>query len=161
MERRGKHARDQSPKNQCPKVRVFNSQTALSIKNESVRKLIRLVLENKRVMCQEVSVYLVGKKKISSLHSSFFNDPSPTDCITFPMDESFLGEVFVCPQMACEYNPSKPYEEVTLYIIHGLLHLLGYEDEDSMARKKMRKEELRLMTLVRKEKCALECFLPA
>ncbi len=128
----------------------------MPIKISSVRKLVTFVLSTKKATCEEVSVYLVGKRKISSLHNDFFNDPSPTDCITFPIDKEFLGEIFICPKVAQEYSPSKPHIETSLYIIHAILHLLGYDDMQESKRKVMHKEQLRLLKLAIKHRCILE-----
>ncbi len=112
-------------------------------------------LQEKKISTQEVAIYFVGTRKITQLHAEHFNDPTPTDCITFPFDDQLLGEIFVCPKAALDYNPKKPYEETTLYIIHGLLHLLGYDDIDSKKRARMRREEKRLMALAKKHRCII------
>jgi probable rRNA maturation factor len=55
-----------------------------------------------------------------------------------------LGEVFICPAVGIEYVDKQGgnyYNEITLYIVHGLLHLLGYDDMDSKARSRMRSAE--------------------
>jgi probable rRNA maturation factor len=101
----------------------------------------------------------VNKEKISNLHQQFFDDPSPTDCISFPIDTtkarkkefSVLGEIFVCPKVAIEYATAHtidPYLELSLYTVHGLLHLLGYDDLDPKQRKEMRREEKRCLKLL-------------
>jgi len=113
------------------------------------------LLQEKGVATQEVAIYFIGSRKITQLHAEFFNDPTPTDCITFPFGGQLLGEILVCPKAALDYNPQKPYEETTLYIIHGLLHLLGYDDIDSKKRALMRREEKRLMALARKHRCII------
>ena len=110
-------------------------------------------LQEKKVATQEVAIYFVGIRKITQLHAEHFQDPTPTDCITFPLNEQLLGEIFVCPKAAMNYNPKHPYEETTLYIIHGLLHLLGYDDIDRKKRARMRREEKRLMALAKKHRC--------
>ena len=112
-----------------------------------------------------MSIHFVDKKTISDLHRDHFQDPTPTDCISFPMDSpdsqgegyKILGEVFVCPQIAIEYaekNNITPEEEVSLYIIHGLLHLLGYDDQDEISEPIMRGEEKSAMSYL-KQKDAL------
>lgn len=95
--------------------------------------------------CDELSVYFVSEKKICALHKKYFDDPTPTDCITFPIDASYLGDLFISPAAALRYDPEKPYRETTLYLVHGLLHLLGYDDIDPLQRKAMRKMEKRCM----------------
>ncbi len=101
-----------------------------------------------------MQVHFVGKKKIAEIHSDFFNDPSPTDCITFPYkDPEFLGEVFVCPQVAKEYvekHGGDLLSEITLYIVHGFLHLLGYDDQTDEDRQKMRRAEKKWCDLLAK-----------
>ncbi len=122
------------------KVTVFNRQKDLKISSAAVKKLVRALIEKMDVACEEIIVHFVSQKKICALHAQFFNDPSPTDCITFPMDKKLLGEIFVCPKAAIDYG-TEPYLETTLYIVHGLLHLLGYDDIDPKDRQKMRKKE--------------------
>ena len=98
-------------------------------------------------------IYLVGKKTICRLHKEFFDDPTPTDCISFPLSDSpILGEVFVCPEVAIEYaekHQIDPLAETALYIIHGLLHLLGYDDTTHQETLKMRRLEKQAMKKLR------------
>jgi probable rRNA maturation factor len=155
MERRRKHKSDRASQDSCCCINISNQQTDLSIKISSATKLIEFLLQKKSVDCQEISVYFVTEKKITKLHADHFKDPTPTDCITFPLDEDFLGEIIVCPKAALLYNPKQPYQETTLYVIHGLLHLLGYDDISSKKRALMRKEEKRLLALVKKADCLI------
>ena len=118
-------------------VHIFNQQSDLSISTPQVEKLVIECLKLEGVECDEVSVQFVDTQMISDLHQRFFNDPSTTDCISFPIDQDedtgyrVLGEVFVCPKTGVNYakeNQLDPYVEISLYIIHGLLHLIGYDD---------------------------------
>ncbi len=125
-------------------IHVFNRQKDLRIAKGSARALVQSSLEHLGVSCEEVAIYFITKKKIAQLHDQFFQDPTPTDCISFPLDQDHLGEVFVCPAVAIEYAKKKkldPYEETSLYTIHGLLHLLGYDDLEEKERRTMRKKE--------------------
>lgn len=155
MERRRKHQGDRSSQDAGCCIKIYNRQANLPIKISSVRKLVSFFLQEKKVDCKEVAVYFVGKKKISQLHQDHFQDPTPTDCITFPLNQDFLGEIFVCPQAALDYHPQHPYQETTLYVLHGLLHLLGYDDISSKERTQMRREEKRLMALAKKHHCLI------
>lgn len=125
-------------------IRVFNRQQSLPLDKSSVRALVKATLQHLKATPEEVAIYFVTPKKICELHDQFFQDPSITDCISFPMDDKILGEVFVCPAVAIEYAKEKdldPYAETALYIIHGLLHLLGFDDMEEKARRVMRKKE--------------------
>lgn len=113
-----------------------------------VRKLVKAVLKSHQSSCREVSICFVTERRICDLHDEFFKDPSPTDCISFPIDHELLGEIFVCPKAAllyCASNEQDPYKELALYIIHGILHLLGYDDLEPSRRRTMRKNEKKYM----------------
>jgi probable rRNA maturation factor len=145
MERRRKQESHEPTKN--ARILVINRQKDLPIKASSVKKLVHFLSKDKNIE-KEVVVHLVGKRKISQIHRQFFNDPSPTDCMTFPLDDpDLLGEIFICPKVAMEYAPKNPYRETALYIIHAFLHLLGYDDLNSTDRRQMRREENRLLKL--------------
>jgi probable rRNA maturation factor len=100
------------------------------------------------------------------LHKEYFNDPTPTDCISFPIDNEedgykLMGDVVVCPLVAKTYARTKKLdvgEELSLYIVHGLLHLIGYDDIDSRDRKVMRSAERRHLKNLRAKKLCLKVF---
>ena len=133
------------------KVTVHNIQDDLNINTASVVIVFDVLADYLEIVTNEVIFHFVSKERISELHKEYFNDPSPTDCITFPIDQNgssserdILGEVFICPKVAIEYakeNGGDPYREATLYFIHGLLHLLGFDDTEEGPRLLMRQKE--------------------
>ena len=130
------------------KIYSINKQRDLKIPKGFAVSILRSVLELEKASCELLSVYFVTEKKICELHQQFFDDPTPTDCISFPLNKEFLGEVFVCPRTALHYVAKKggdPLREVALYLIHGVLHLLGYDDLEPAQRRIMRKKEKRCM----------------
>ena len=135
-----------------PKPQLTNSQRKIAISLSSAREVLDFLNENSGK--PEMALHFIGKKRISELHRDFFDDPTPTDCITFPYhDPYFLGEVFVCPEVAFDYASSEGgdlEEEITLYVVHGFLHLLGYDDIDPKKREQMRKEETKWMAKLAK-----------
>lgn len=127
-------------------IHIINNQNDFPIDPQAIKSIVSAVAEFESYEFDEVSIHLVDTEKICYLHKQFFNDPSQTDCISFPIDDQViagyrvLGEVFVCPKTALEYSQSHdttPSYEITLYIIHGLLHLMGYDD--------IEKEDIQLM----------------
>jgi len=147
------------------KINTLNQQKVLPVSLSSLKKIVRATLAFKKVTCREVSVYLVRKETIQQIHRRFFEDPSPTDCISFPCDPPstppclFLGEVFACPEIAVEYAKKHrldPYLELTLYIVHGLLHLIGFDDKDKKSRLQMQREEKSCLHFLRKNGLLLE-----
>jgi len=136
------------------KVQLFDQQSDLVIDPKSAKKVVSAVLDLEQSQADELSIYFVDTKEICRLHEEFFDDPSVTDCISFPMDSDkslgyqFLGEVFVCPKTAINYvaeRGSDPYIEATLYVVHGILHLLGYDDIAEEDEKVMREKEHTIM----------------
>lgn len=131
-------------------INIFNEQDALGINPEKVQLIVANILEKEDCICDELSVHFVDTKTISDLHGKFFNDYSTTDCISFPLDDEedpyyrVLGEIFVCPETAIQYakdHQIDAYQETQLYIIHGILHLLGYDDIEEEDKRIMRIKE--------------------
>lgn len=131
-------------------IRICNSQRKFPIDTQEIESVVEKTLQLENIQTDEVTVHFVSKKKITELHDEFFDDPTPTDCISFPIDEAdeigynVLGEIFVCPEVAREYalqHGNDAQAELKLYVIHGLLHLIGYDDIDPKDRKVMRQKE--------------------
>lgn len=142
---------------------IQNRQRHSPVPRSKIDKIVRTFLKLEGVACDEVDISFISDKEMREMHDIFFNDPSPTDCISFPIDcgegigYKHLGEVLVCPEVAYRYALKKqlPYlDELALYVIHGLLHLCGYDDIDPKDRRMMRKREkyhmdyLRLLNLI-------------
>ncbi len=144
---------DSSPKIRAPFVSIFDWQFGLSIDVASVRDLVLFVLQIKKIRCKKLSIYFVTEQMISEQHALHFGDPTVTDCITFPIDKRFLGEILICPEAALEYKHQDPYEEVTLYIIHSILHLIGFDDQNKIERALMKREEKKLFLMAKKKRC--------
>jgi probable rRNA maturation factor len=78
---------------------------------------------------------ILSDRRIGRVHREFFGDPSPTDVITFHHGEIVLGAGVVI-ENAARFGRT-PDEEAALCLIHGLLHLAGWEDDTPAAAKKM------------------------
>jgi len=135
------------------RVLLYNRQRDVKFSLPSVRAIIKAILDFKSIACKECSFYFVTERAISDIHCRFFNDPSPTDCITFPLDEEILGEVFICPKTALAFIRNHGgclSQEIALYIVHGILHLIGYKDKTSPQRKVMRQKEKECIDYLKK-----------
>ena len=136
---------------------ISNLYKDLSFSENTLNKLLISLdsLENYSMGPGDFSLNFVDEAKICELHETFMSDPSPTDVITFKGDKEmdFAGEVFVSVDQALkvhkEYNHTFE-EELTLYIVHGWLHLVGYDDIQPEDRLKMKKAEVIVMNRVKK-----------
>ena len=136
---------------------IANKYKGLSFSENTLKKLLASLdsLEDYSIGKGEFSLNFVDEAKICELHEKFMNDPSPTDVITFKGDTEmgFAGEVFVSIDQALKvhklYNHTFK-EELTLYIVHGWLHLVGYDDIKLEDRLKMKEAEAVVMNILKK-----------
>ena len=78
------------------------------------------------VLPSEVEITLLGESAIAKVHGEFLEDPTPTDVITFEHGEILIGVPIAAANARKFRHPAD--HEVALCAIHGLLHLLGYDD---------------------------------
>ena len=102
----------------------------------------------------ELSVALVGDKRMADLHERFMRIPGPTDVLSFPLDEDrrgrvTAGEVVVCVPEAARRAAGHGVsvrQELLLYAVHGLLHLCGYDDLTPAGFRRMHRREDRILS---------------
>ncbi|HEU4345711.1 MAG TPA: rRNA maturation RNase YbeY [Candidatus Binatia bacterium] len=111
-------------------------------KNFPTRELKRVALKILELLHQEnaeLSLALVGNAEIRELNARFRHKDSPTDVLSFPVEESpaglsLLGDVIISVEKAEEQAKERQRtlnEELAMLLIHGALHLLGYDHERS------------------------------
>jgi rRNA maturation RNase YbeY len=115
-----------------------------------LRQIIYATLENLfgKANC-ELSFAILDTARMSGINKQYLNHEGPTDVITFDYSDTKLcGEILVCLDVAI--SQAREFEttwqaELVRYIVHGLLHLRGYEDHVVEARRKMKLEEDRVV----------------
>lgn len=134
----------------APRVTLTNRQRLVPIRRREIEQAVRGVL--RREGCaRDVEIVFVDYDEIRSVNRRFLGRRGITDVIAFPLAESFdgpggsiLGEVVVCVEKAVAEAKRRrlPVErEVLLYAVHGVLHLLGYDDHAPADIRKMRAAE--------------------
>lgn len=101
-----------------------------------------------------LTVVLADVGRISELHRQYFDDPSPTDVISFPSGDDFsagsghLGDIVVCVDVAAEQAAEVGHSlqrEVVFLALHGLLHVVGYDDAIDQERERMLRLQAELL----------------
>lgn len=92
---------------------------------------------------QEVFVWLISDRRMASLHRKFMHQMGPTDVLTFEHGEIFLS-VETAKRHARAFGNSLT-SELCLYIVHGLLHLRGFDDRTASAARKMEATQKKIL----------------
>ena len=117
-------------------LEILDEQDELAIDLEKVRDVCERILADGKIYSGRINVVLVDSNTIQQYNRDFLQHDYPTDTISFPIedrrDEGHLeGEVLVCTEIAKERAKEFGWsaeEELLLYIIHGMLHLTGFDD---------------------------------
>ncbi|MGI8966740.1 MAG: rRNA maturation RNase YbeY [Limisphaerales bacterium] len=125
-----------------------NRQRARKINLRALRKITRYLLENLLEQNQfELAIHLVSPSEIAALNETFLQHHGPTDVISFDYGKTknkLRGEIFICLEVAVkqarQFRATWP-SELMRYIIHGILHLEGFDDLYPPARKQMKRRE--------------------
>ena len=122
-----------------------SNETSLSVvNNDIVGDITKRVLESMNVEDAELTFIFASDKLLSRLKKKFFNKDHLTDIIAFRLNnynEKFIeGEVYISLQRVKENSSqfNQPYQkEISRLVIHGCLHLMGYDDKTSSGKKNM------------------------
>ena len=136
-------------------LRISVTRTAPRVRLDARRlnRALRLALrEHDRRSCR-LSVVLVDDRTMSGLHRRYLGLPGPTDVLSFDLGEGaggdLEGEIIVSVDTAAREARRRGHaaaDEVLLYALHGLLHLLGYDDHTASDARRMHAREDELLT---------------
>jgi probable rRNA maturation factor len=115
-------------------IHVSDEQTALAIDPERLQAAVEHILRDAGLREAEVSLAIVDDPTIHQLNRQFLEHDYPTDVLSFLLERSadrLEGEVVASAdtaiRTAAEFGWA-PADELLLYVIHGTLHLVGYDD---------------------------------
>ena len=116
-----------------------------------VERAVRAAMEQGGRTDVGLSVVFVDDPTLAQMHGEHLGDPSLTDVISFDLGTGggVVGELYVSVDRARRLARlrSVPLErELTLYVVHGSLHLAGFDDIEESDRTKMRAAEAKVMT---------------
>jgi probable rRNA maturation factor len=126
-------------------VLVANRQSKFRIDQNLARDIALLACESMQVARYNLSIAFLSPTAMAKANFQFLTHTGPTDVITFSLAEDGLeGELLICPEVArtqAEEFKTSHSSELSRYIIHGILHLLGYDDREPHLRKVMKAKE--------------------
>jgi len=130
-------------------VAVTNLQEKLPINSSRIKKLIRKILKKEEKSADYISVAFVNSRIIKRLNRKFLKKSRATDVLSFNNSVNIprkitAWEIVICTDTAllnAKIFKTTPDTELQLYLAHGLLHLLGYDDNNPKNRRVMRRKE--------------------
>jgi len=157
--------RKSKPKTQKPyTVSISNRQRLLPVDRRRLVRLVEAVLTLEQVARAELSVAIVDDGEIHDVNRRFLGHDYPTDVISFLLDSATItkdrgaagrtirrgagkridGEIVISAETARRWSVrfgNSPERELELYLVHGLLHLCGYDDLTPREKRLMRRRE--------------------
>lgn len=129
-----------------------------------VRKLATLVLEQEGLPDRtDVTIMFVDERQITDYNRRFMQRQGPTDVLAFPVEQLTpgtypqplpheppltLGDVVIAPSVVRRQSPGRFDDELALMVVHGLLHLLGYDHMNDRDAHRMESRERNLLAQV-------------
>ncbi|MBS4028027.1 MAG: rRNA maturation RNase YbeY [Ignavibacteriales bacterium] len=125
---------------------VIHYQTHFRFPKVLTTYLVFNVLEEEKFFYENISVVFVGEAYMRTLNRKYFHSSKGTDVISFRLNEGkkIEGEIYVCLDQAQRQAPRFGQtftNEVARLVIHGTLHLLGYDDQTDFQRAAMKSKE--------------------
>jgi len=134
-------------------IRIIKNFKAINLSEHKIKKLVKALCErfekhkpsNKRY---EISIAIVNDNEIREFNKEFLDRKTTTDCLSFDLSDDKKGpkifDMIVNGEMATRQADLRGHSseaELTLYITHGLLHNLGFDDSTESQARKMHETE--------------------
>ncbi|MDR1962795.1 MAG: rRNA maturation RNase YbeY [Planctomycetaceae bacterium] len=130
-------------------IEVLDEQDYFVVDLEKIKSICEKILDDFTIQSGKLGVILVDSDTIHQYNRDFLKHDYPTDVISFPLVDRRLeghleAEILACTQVAQDRAPEfgwSPEEELLLYIVHGTLHLVGFNDTTPEAQTIMQQKE--------------------
>jgi probable rRNA maturation factor len=130
------------------KVSIATPQELVAVDRGRMREIVRGVLNGEAVADAEISLAFVDNPTIHQLNKRYLQHDEPTDVLSFPLTDpgarKLAGELVIGVEVAQVQACNRGHDvqtELALYVIHGLLHLCGYDDRTTADVASMRQRE--------------------
>ena len=126
-------------------VECRNAQRKRKLDLRRIKRVVEALLAAVGRPEAEVSILFVDDRRMRRLHKAWMGEDTPTDVLSFPMDQRILGDIVISVETAARRAPARVTREIFRYLIHGLLHLMGRDHVKRSDRQRMNRESRRLM----------------
>ena len=146
--------RGSDPRLQRLNVTIANRQRTRAVDLSLLRRIVKTLLAELQIRHAELAIQLVATPEITRLNETFLHHAGSTDVITFDNSDyatrnrqyaiCLHGEIFICVDEAIAQARrfrTTWQSELVRYTVHGVLHLLGFDDLNPAARRKMKRTE--------------------
>ena len=121
------------------KLEIFNWPNISILKSKVINSLKK---EFSSFDISAINVIFVDEKEMQRLNKEYRNVDDVTDVLSFNLDaEGFLGEIYICPKYV-KKTVENYEEEIIRLIVHGILHLLGFEHKTKLDDISKQKEDM-------------------
>jgi probable rRNA maturation factor len=143
------------------KIEITDLQDHVHIDKKTILQVLRHVIKEEGRTAKSLSVVLTDNRHIRDLSNEYLNRDAVTDVISFPLEDpewpegqhasngSINGEIIASAERAyyqAQAIHGNPEAELLLYIVHGLLHLVGYDDRTERQARRMHAREDALLS---------------
>ena len=139
-------------------INIFKECKDIDFHKDHIIQLINLSLDATKYNQVKINLIFCDNKKLNSFKRKYFDDDVLTDIVTFPIknDNDLEAEIYISIEMAKlnadEFNVSLN-NELSRLIIHGVLHLIGFDDDTEDAKKIMFSKQEEIISNFQKEIC--------
>ena len=130
------------------RVAIACPQEVVPVDRKRMRHIVAAVLDGETIAEAEISLAFVDNETIHRLNQRYLAHDEPTDVLSFPLSEPnarrLAGELVIGAEIAKAQAKDRGHDveaELALYVIHGLLHLCGYDDTTATDAAAMRQRE--------------------
>lgn len=134
------------------KIEITDLQDHVRLDKKLILQVVRRVIKDEGKSARSLSIVLTDNRHIRDLNRQYLGHDCFTDVISFPLEDldwpsgngGLNGEIIASAELArhqAQATNSDPQAELMLYVVHGLLHLMGYDDRTPQQAKRMHERE--------------------
>ena len=129
-------------------ITLKNLQKKIPLPRAKILKAAKAAFRKLDFAAMSLSIVFAGTRRMRAINKKYLKHDHVTDVLTFDFGKSQQGEIIICPYVAAvqaRSHQTSTENEIILYVMHGILHLAGFDDhrpKDILQMRRMEKELL-------------------